>query len=560
MKKQFTFYACLLLVQPLFAQIFSTVANPFFNDTTRSAYGVSFVEMNQVFQPDIYSSTWGGPILSVINNGSLFDSTAYIPYASASHAAITIADYDNNGFNDVFVCGYNGGSRLLTGNNGTLVYQNPVQPYIGYSSALGASWVNYNNDALLDLYVCNFSNGTNTLYRGESNGLLNPISVTGLTTTNGNHVSSSWADFDNDGDMDVFIANFSGQNNEHYIHSANHQFIPADTSIITNDGGKSHGGSWGDYDNDGDLDLYVTNSYNEANFLYRNDGNSSFTKITSIGAIGQNTSMCSAWGDVDNDGDLDLFCGNNSALGTLQTNQLFINNGNGFTADTADGSANYIAYSRGCGMADMNNDGYLDLFVSQDQNAPDKLFKNIGGNNNWLKIKLVGVQSNRSAIGARIITYHTYNGQSRMQVREVSAQTGYMSQNDLVQHLGVGTASKIDSMIIRWPSGFECRYGTLPVNQELTIVETCANEVSVVSEESFPNIQMFPNPVVDQLTVSGLSKATRIKIYAASGQLLKEQIADSFERTIIDVSGWSAGLYILTTDNGQSRRFVVNKR
>jgi gliding motility-associated-like protein len=248
----------------------------------------------------------------------------------------------------------------------------------------------------------------------------------------------------------------------------------------------SNGASWGDYNNDGYLDLFVANesAYRQPapNFLYRNNGNGSFTKITT-GAIVTDTSnaLGSAWGDYDNDGYLDLFVANYEKdfedYHTVQgyRNLLYHNNGDGtFTRITDDVIVADSSTSSGAAWGDCDNDGDLDLFVAN-YYSPSLLFINSGNGNNWLNIKLIGNASNKSAIGAVV----RLKANGIWQMRHVEALSGALSQNSLNVEFGLGKATVIDSICVQWPSGSKSMMSGVAVNQFLTIEEEAVKNESL---------------------------------------------------------------------------------
>ena len=235
-----------------------------------------------------------------------------------------------------------------------------------------------------------------------------------VVTSGGGSAGSSWGDYDNDGDLDLFVAN-SG-NNFLYTNNGGGSFTAITTGPVVTDGGISFSGSWGDYDNDGDLDLFVANSGN--NFLYANNGDGSFTAITTgVVVTSGGTSFGSSWGDYDNDGDLDLFVANFN-----QNNFLYANNGNA---------------------------------------------------NNWINLRLLGTHSNVSALGAKVHIKATLSGVEMWQLSEISGQTGggYGGQNSLNAEFGLGDATIVDSIRIEWPRGIVWDTTNVAVNQFMTTTE-----------------------------------------------------------------------------------------
>jgi hypothetical protein len=232
--------------------------------------------------------------------------------------------------------------------------------------------------------------------------------------------------------------------------------------------------TWGDYDNDGLPDLFVT-SEGEANRLYHNNGNGAFSNITSVPMLAPppgGSSVACAWGDYDNDGYLDLFVTSYNAQ-----NRLFHNNGNGTFTQVVGAvfanDANSGITCQSCSWVDYDNDGSLDLFVAR---SPDNgttsnlLYHNNGSTNAWLEVKLVGTVANRSAIGAKVRAHATIGGKAFWQLHEMTGGGGRWSQ-PLVAHFGLGDATNVDTLRVEWPSGTIQEFQNVAAKQILTITE-----------------------------------------------------------------------------------------
>jgi len=226
----------------------------------------------------------------------------------------------------------------------------------------------------LDLFVANFG-GDNFLYQNNGDGTFTPITAGAMVNDGGFSAGGSWGDYDNNGDLDLFVANANGEDNFLYQNNGEGTITRIIIGEIVNDSGRSFGSSWGDYDNDGDLDLFVVNAADqgvgEDNFLYQNNGDPegtgqvTFTRIIT-GAIvnDRGTSRGSSWADYDNDGDLDLFVANFGFVGA-EDNFLYQNNGDGtFTPIISGAIVNDSGRSFGSSWGDYDNDGDLDLFVA----------------------------------------------------------------------------------------------------------------------------------------------------------------------------------------------------
>jgi enediyne biosynthesis protein E4 len=231
--------------------------------------------------------------------------------------------------------------------------------------------------------------------------------------------------------------------------------------------------TWWDYDNDGDLDVVVhvapPRPHGAGQSFYRNDGNSVFTKITT-NAVAQTPKLCliGAVGDVDNDGDLDLFITRGQT--TTTTNLLYTNNGDGtFTQVTFGSLADDQGLWAGSAWADYDNNGFQDLFVTSHAGFPEVLYRNHGNANHWISFKLVGTRSNRAAIGAKVRVQATIFGKTTWQLREVGG--GNRHQNDLRPHFGLGDAPRATTVRVEWPSGAVEKFSNLARDQFHTIVE-----------------------------------------------------------------------------------------
>ncbi len=264
----------------------------------------------------------------------------------------------------------------------------------------------------------------------------------------------------------------------HLIESGTAGFTKITTAPIATDVADGQVWNWVDYDNDGDLDAYRTNWGGASpgirpNDLYRNDGGV-YTQITT-GAIATDAfiSLANIWEDFDNDGDRDCFVTNDNNA----RNSYYHNNGDGtFTSLTLFEVNGEPTSSYGATAGDMDEDGDLDLFVAGVGASRRYLLRNdTDGLLNWLKIKCVGQQSNGAAIGATIWLWATINGIATRQHREIQTQNSFLCHNSLIVHFGLGDATVIDSFRVEWPSGSVTDSANVPVNQTLTIVEVCAD-------------------------------------------------------------------------------------
>jgi hypothetical protein len=424
---------------------------------------------------DLFVSNFGTPFNYLYHNngdGSFTRITAgAIATDDTNSEGASWGDYDNDGYLDLFVAVGLGGNDLLYRNNGdgsfARITSGPAVQSGGNSR--GCAWGDYDNDGYLDLFVANEQSQNNFLFHNNGDGTFAKITSGNIVNDGGASYGCAWGDYDNDGHLDLFVPNLN-QNNFLYHNNGDGTFTRINSGRIVSDGGASQGCAWGDYDNDGFLDLFVANR-NQKNFLYHNDGNGTFAAITN-GAIVNDLgySWSPAWIDYDNDGFLDLFVANGPPSGPGQNNFLYHNNGDGtFTRVTTGSVVNDGAISGGCAWGDYNNDGFLDLFVSNLNDQNNLLYRNDGNSNNWLTVRCVGQLSNRSGIGTKVRTKTVE--QSRWQMREISGGSGYGSQNAPYAYFGLGADTNIEVVRLEWPNGVVQELYAVAPKQFLTVTE-----------------------------------------------------------------------------------------
>ncbi|MCO6491175.1 MAG: VCBS repeat-containing protein [Phaeodactylibacter sp.] len=428
--------------------------------------GATFADADNDGLLDAYAVTWYGR-KNYLYFGSGDGTFTYDPAAPPSigntySETASWGDMDNDGDLDLYATNSDGDKRnLLFRNDGNRVFTKVTDgpPVNDADASRSVNWTDYDGDGDLDLFVANEANQPDALYQNDGAGTFTRITGNAAPgQSNRSTMSSSWGDVDNDGDLDLFVANagyFSEQNNQLFMNE-NGTFTEATNSGLAADGGCSYGSGFGDYDNDGDLDLVVANGYctgNTVSFLYQNDGQGHFTRdLESIENLSTPCSFGAAWGDVNNDGFLDLAIATckNTSNSPLEGNQFFLNNGN-------------------C--------------------------------NRWLKVKLAGTRSNRSAIGAKIWVTATIDGQQVTQLREISAQSGYCGQNSLIAHFGLGDAEVADEIRVEFLGSADTTLTEVPVNQLLEITETVTTAVRETAGNEAFAVSVFPNPASETFRV-----------------------------------------------------------
>ncbi len=442
----------------------------------------------------------------------------------------TWGDYNNDGHCDLFSA--NGGTagnarNNLYLNNGNGSFTKIIEGTLVNStnSFTAASWVDFNHDGRLDLFVGSGSSNPNAVYNNDGNNQFTRIALPDQGRTWG----VSWADYDDDGDPDFYCANWAFVN--YLYQNEDGEFFTRITSspVLNGPAERSVGASWGDYDNDLDFDLFVANS-GARNRLYRNTGSGNFTEITSGPVVTDfENSEGSCWADYDNDGDLDLFVagGGNVAVGL---NSIYNNDGTGnFTKVTGEDLVTRSGRYEGLTCVDYDNDGDLDVFLSNWANQNNILYRNNGNSNNWSNITCVGTRANRSGIGVKVYVKATVNGNSYWQLRQITAHTGHVAQGSLRAHFGLGGATSIDSLRVVWPSFNVDVFENVPVNEFITVTENTGITSLLDRELQIPTSikldQNYPNPFNPSTTITfSISKTSAVvlTIYDSTGQEIRQ--------------------------------------
>ncbi len=416
---------------------------------------------------DIYVTNILGANRLLQNDGGVFTDVA--PAMGVDGTGDSFAscwgDYDRDGDLDLFVATRNVANRLYRndGSSFTDVAASVGITEVAYSQ--GAAWLDFNLDGRLDLYVVNRSLD-DRLYRNDGGTFTDVTEEMGLTDF-GTGSTIAVADYNLDGYPDIYLTRKASTNTLF----RNDVTVFTDVTESAGVGGgaeSSNGCAWGDLDNDGDPDLYVTNS-GAANVLYRNDGGT-FTDITASSGTGNdNPSYQAIWVDYDSDSDLDLFVTSSLA------SSLYLNTGGGNFLDVADIAGVDVTLSLGAGTADFDLDGRPDLYVARSNNQDDVLLENNGNLNTWLNVALRGSSSDRNGIGARVSV--TAGGNTMVQ--EITGGGAFFSQHSFTRHFGLVRETSVDQLVVEWPSGRVSTLSNLSANQKITIVETPFAKVPV---------------------------------------------------------------------------------
>ena len=532
-----------LFPTPAHAQTFTRVtdpANPVVNEAYQSGGGC-WIDLVGDGYLDLFVANGNlsnEPNALYRNNragGFVRATTGNVRTDGGSSIGATIGDYDNDGLVDLFVTNRNFWKNFLYRGLGDTLFENvtAVPPVTDSGNSNSSSWIDIDNDGDLDLYVVNFQ-GADFLYLngGGPSFSFARLDTTALTAGAEFSIPGAWADYNNDGRSDLFIGNAGAQHDYLYANHGNYHF----TRTVLADGGATLGASWGDYDNDGDLDLVVPHLLNQKCKLYRNSGAPLFTMTpvdTGIVSNATGSWVGSSWGDWDNDGDLDLYVANDGQAGGLYRNNGAP--GFGFTRMTTGPVATDTGYNFGAVWGDYDRDGQLDLFVANRLGEFNRLYHNLGNPNHWLTIRAIGTVSNRSAIGARIRLYARVNGIDICQMREVTGQTGYNSQN-LDQHFGLADAAFADSVVIDWPSGVRDTWHGVAGDRWMRLEEGGATAIAPTpparGESSIELGAPQPNPVRDLTAISfrlAAPAAVRLALFDVRGRLVTTLLAKQLE-------------------------------
>lgn len=557
--------------------------------TISDSRSVNFLDINNDGWEDIYISNGlqgGQRDLLYINRGDgtfTEEEDMEIVRAVNPSDGASFADFNNDGHIDGVISSWYGAEDLLYLNdaNGRLKYK-PESGIVPGSYAETAVFGDYDQDGWLDLYITN-SGGSkaNYLYRNRQDGTFERITdhilVADLRLSRG----AVWTDINNDGRPDLFVANEDNAPNDIYLATGNGNYEKFTRGSIVVHGMSSMTASWGDIDNDGDLDLFVGNSgffSGQRNQLYRNFGDSFGEILDDPVAKFEGCTFGSAFGDYDNDGDLDLAISNGFCNGNMQ-NALFENQGDGRFIDVSNLlSVNLNVCSYGLAWGDIDNDGFLDLLTANCKNGEtdteksNLLLRNLGNDHHWIKVKLIGSRSNAGAVGAKVRIKTMIEGNPVWQVREVSTQSGYAGQNSMVLHFGLKEANLIDSLVVEWPAGGRDILTEVAADQQLELVESGMPTGLQPVSLSEVVVQISPNPIaapVDSLlldirnersTVNGTVRLLDMQGKEIRQQAVRLEHGDQHLNLKLDHYELSPGVYqlqLIVDRKMLSRKIIV---
>jgi hypothetical protein len=433
---------------------------------------------------------------------------------------VAAGDYDNDGFVDLYVTGLNHNQLLHNNGDGTFTDVTAktgvsgVIPKYGKAWSVAAGWLDYNNDGLLDLFVVNYLNynistaklcvqeghpaycspvdflGTpNILYRNNGDGTFTDVSEQShVSQYVGKGMGLAFADYDNDGFIDIFVSNDTFENFLlHNQRDGTFKNVALLSGAAYNAFGNAIAGMGADFrdiDDDGKPDIFETAMFGEGFPLYKNSGGGQFQDVTAASGLAALTSRSTAWGvgvfDFDNDGKKDLFTANSDILDNSMElahrpfplpDRIFRSKGNLTFEDLsskAGTSFQIPAAHRGAAFGDLNNDGRVDAVVSVLNGAPEVWMNRSSGQNHWIILKLIGVKSNHDGLGTKVKVATSLG----TQYNQATTAGSYNSSNDKRVHFGLGSATTIDTIELTWPSGTKQLLKNVKADQILTVTET----------------------------------------------------------------------------------------
>jgi hypothetical protein len=449
-------------------------------------------------------------------------------------------DYNNDGYVDLFVCNYGSHNGLYT-NNGDETFAKVTAGAIvsNGGNSTCADWGDYDNDGYLDLYVTN-RDQPNFLYHNNGDETFTKITGQIIVSESKNSGSGAWGDYDGDGNLDMFVANSGPDYNSLFHNNGDGTFSKIEEEPFISDSQNFDLVCWGDIDNDGDLDLFTAPGmlpYNFDLYLYKNNGDATFSKITDLPQSGINSAGGASMADFDNDGDLDIFI-----MAYDGNNIILENDGSGnFTQNITSELASEGGYYKDASWADYNSDGSLDIYVPLNNyfGGYNVFFENIGNTNYWLKVKCEGTTSNALGIGAVVTVYQDFKRQTRV----ISNQ-----QIDIVAHFGLAMNSLVDSISVFWPvsQNTDVIYNVLS-NQQITITESPSIGIS---ETNNNNLFVYPNPASTKVFIKNAPE-TSIDLLNMAGIIINSFFCKS-EICSIGISNLKSGTYFIRIKSKQT--------
>jgi len=529
----------LICIFPVFAQFIEVTNHPLVDDF-RNTTAITWGDYNDDGIIDAYLTNWGqGNQLFAGSGDSGYNEVIGHILTSNYGSSVfsTMVDYNNDGLDDVFSNSYANSQTRLFKNLGGGNFIEILDPVLSscWGNYITHVWFDYDNDSFIDLFLANgdiFGGADNRFLENNGNDSFTSITNTPFTADYGVCTyGGSPCDINGDGYIDVFMSTSQSNPDKFLLNDCNDSFFEVQAGDWAGTPSNTSSSTWVDFDNDGDFDLLVLCSGPNGGFsnLYKNNGLDGFATVQNSIFTQLEHTRSAGWGDLDNDGDIDFVNANWGGA----NNNVFINNGDGsfyedFDIGLSQDEANRSSW--GCSIVDYDNDGDLDIFFANgsgciNSSEYNQLYENRNKELNYIKFKCVGTLSNRSAIGAVIRCTTLINGQIITQSRLVTTNSGKSAQSPLVQHFGMGNATVVGEIEVTWPSGNVDYWHNLETNRQYTLQEN-SGSVKVDENpavETLSKVQIYPNPFNPDTTIEfSIEKTDHViaEIFNTKGQLI----------------------------------------
>lgn len=518
--------------------------------------GISFFDFDNDGWDDLtISSEEGQPVRFFKNNSGTFTEVFFGISNQNELKTVQWVDFDNDGDFDFLATSNIEGNHLYQ-NDGTMTFTD-ITVTAGLELTdhvtFGGSWGDYNNDGWLDLFLASRNSQAvinyNLLFKNNGDGTFDNVSAeAGILLDNYWSFCSSFVDYNNDGWQDIYIANDRDPANQLYQNNGDGTFTEVGVGSGAGLVMDAMSTAIGDYNQDGWWDIYVTNTHN-GNAFFKNNGDGTFSDV----APDNGTAMYSiGWGavylDADNDADIDLYVsgmldGTNGDLPSA----FYENDGSGNYNIPADiGFENDTATSFANAIGDTNNDGFPEIVVLNYDPHDIFLFQNQTDNsNNWLKVKLEGVESNRMGIGSVI----EISVDGNKQYNYTLCGEGYLGQNSAYEFFGIGEANSVDYIKVSWLSGTVDIMDNPEINTHHTIVE--GTFLAITDNEMAAQVALFPNPAKHSVAIQGLEGFIngRIQLIDATGRSLYSDVITEANLNL-QLNAYASGVYFVQLQKG----------
>lgn len=537
--------------------------------------GVAVVDYNNDGWEDLYFTRLGKSNILYRNDGdgtfTNVSEASGIDVAGDSGAAVW-GDLDNDGWADLLLGNRDIPSQVFRNNgDGTFSDITEAAGVDNTAKVQSVLLADVDNDGWLDIYWANL--GTqNALYLNQQDGTFIDVTLSSGTSDTQMNMGAVFFDYDNDGDQDLYLSHDSDQANILYQNDGKGQFTDVSEAAGVNYEGQGMGVDAADFNNDGYLDLYITNLYE--NTLYLNNQDGTFSDLSTSAQVDDlGMGWGTSWMDYDNDGWMDLYVSNETYFpvnGNFYDNVMYRNLGDlTFELSSQNGPLNSPFGGYGMASFDVNRDGKVDIVIANSSivDGNQLLLNQVENEHHWISLKLEGAIGNRDAVGAKALVY----AGDQQWYDQVMAGTGFASQNSLQLHFGLAGIERIDSVIIHWPSGQKEVFEGLSLDSYYHILEA-TSITSTAEQQTISSIStnIYPNPVGKILTFDTyLQHNTGPSIYRIWDKLGRLQHQDRFPQGQTNPKIqvpippiWGNGIYFLEIRQNEQfhiQRFLLNR-